>query len=161
MSEEENIDAYLSSREREHREEQDQNELEPSVAGGVYKAVVEGEERGEPEEPSVTAVTQPQPQPKTQGKRASIRKIQKSISDVSKQLDKQAAQINKITQVVQTLQKQTKSAQKQSEITNQIRSQVNQIQRGITQVQKTVQKKALASSTPKSVKKKSTKKKKK
>lgn len=159
MSEEENIDAYLSSREREHREEQDQNELEPSVAGGVYKAVVEGEERGEPEEPSVTAVTQPQP--KTQGKRASIRKIQKSISDVSKQLDKQAAQINKITQVVQTLQKQTKSAQRQSEITNQIRSQVNQIQRGITQVQKTVQKKAPASSTPKSVKKKSTKKKKK
>jgi methyl-accepting chemotaxis protein len=159
MSEEENIDAYLSSREREHREEQGQSELEPSVAGGVYKAVVEGEETGEREEPSVSTVGQPQP--KTQSKRASIRKIQKSISDVSKQLDKQTAQINKLSQVVQTLQKQTKSTQRQSELTNQIRSQVNQIQRGITQVQKTVQKKAPAPSASKSVKKKSTKKKKK
>ena len=161
MSEEENIDAYLSSREREHKEEQDQSELEPSVAGGVYKAVVEGEETGEREEPSVSTVGKPQPQPKTQSKRASIRKIQKSISDVSKQLDKQTAQINKLSQVVQTLQKQTKSTQRQSELTNQIRSQVNQIQRGITQVQKTVQKKAPAPSASKSVKKKSTKKKKK
>jgi hypothetical protein len=37
MSEEENIDDYLSSREREHAEDQNQPSAE-SVAGGVYKA---------------------------------------------------------------------------------------------------------------------------
>ena len=52
MSEEENIDDYLSSREREHTE--DQPSVDSSVAGGVYKAVVEGEETAEGHEPAST-----------------------------------------------------------------------------------------------------------
>lgn len=39
---EENIDAYLSSREREHTEDQDQPEIEPSVAGGFIKRLSKG-----------------------------------------------------------------------------------------------------------------------
>src|SRR5919109_2259497 len=166
MSEEENIDAYLSSREREHKENQDQTDLEPSVSGGVYRAVVEGEETNEAGETPASTVEepqpQPQPQPRQQGKRASMRKIQRSMSDVSKQLEKQTIQINKVSQVVQGLQKQTKSAQRQSELISQIRSQVNQIQRQITQVQKSIQKKPSTASTAsvrKSTKKNTSKKK--
>ena len=159
MSEEENIDDYLSSREREHTEDQNQPSAESSVAGGVYKAVVEGEETAEGHEPVSTLdelqpPPQPQQQPKQQGKRASIRRIQKSIADVSKQVEKQTAQINRVNQVVQTLQKQTKSGQRQSDVLNQIKSQVNQIQRQVTQVQKVVQKKSPAPLVRKSAKKK-------
>ncbi|MDQ4012765.1 MAG: hypothetical protein M3146_03450, partial [Thermoproteota archaeon] len=104
MSEEENIDDYLSSREREHTEDQNQPGAESSVAGGVYKAVVEGEETAEGHGPGSTVdelqpPPQPQQQPKQQGKRASIRRIQKSIADVSKQVEKQTAQINRVNQV--------------------------------------------------------------
>ena len=164
MSEEENIDDYLSSREREHTE--DQPSVDSSVAGGVYKAVVEGEETAEGHEPASTVdelqpPPQPQQQPKQQGKRASIRRIQKSIADVSKQVEKQTAQINRVNQVVQTLQKQTKSGQRQSDVLNQIKSQVNQIQRQMGQVQKMVQKKSPAPIVRKSAKKMTPKKKKK
>jgi methyl-accepting chemotaxis protein len=167
MSEEENIDDYLSSREREHTEDQNQPNVESSVAGGVYKAVVEGEETNEQGLESASTVDELQPtpqppsQPRQQGKRASIRRIQKSIVDVSKQVEKQTGQINKVNQVVQTLQKQTKSGQRQSDVLNQIRSQVNQIQRQITQVQRTVQKKSSAPLVRKSAKKKTAKKKRK
>src|SRR5918996_524476 len=159
MSEEENIDDYLSSREREHTEDQNQPSTESSVAGGVYKAVVEGEETAEGPEPVSTGdepppPPQPQQQPKQQGKRASIRRIQKSIADVSKQVEKQTAQINRVNQVVQTLQKQTKSGQRQSDV-------LNQIQRQMGQVQKMVQKKSPAPIVRKSAKKKTPKKKKK
>ncbi|MDQ3839212.1 MAG: hypothetical protein M3297_08090 [Thermoproteota archaeon] len=167
MSEEENIDDYLSSREREHIEDQNQPNVEPSVAGGVYKAVVEGEDTDTDEGRETISTAeelqppaQPRPQPKQQGKRASIRRIQKSIADVSKQMEKQTAQINRVNQVVQTLQKQTKSGQKQSDVLNQIKSQVNQIQRQVAQVQKIVQKKPSTPLARKSAKKKTAKKKK-
>jgi hypothetical protein len=165
MSEEENIDDYLSSREREHTEDQNQPGVESSVAGGVYKAVVEGEDTDVGRETASKAEelqppTQPRPQLKQQGKRASIRRIQKSIADVSKQMEKQTAQINRVNQFVQTLQKQTKSGQRQSDVLNQIKSQVNQIQRQVTQVQKIVQKKPSTPLVHKSAKKKTAKKKK-
>jgi methyl-accepting chemotaxis protein len=91
------------------------------------------------------------------GKRASIRRIQKSIANVSKRMEGQIAQINGVNQVVQSLQKQTKSGQRQSDFLNQIKSQVNQIQRQVTQVQKMVQKKPSRPLVRKSMKKKSIK----
>jgi predicted ribosome quality control (RQC) complex YloA/Tae2 family protein len=115
---EENIDAYLSSREREHTEDQDQPEIESSVAGGVYKAVVEGEGTNDLGQTPASTVEQPEPQsqPKQQNKRASIRKLQRSIADIQKQIEKQTSSINKINQVAQALQKQTKSGQRQFEL---------------------------------------------
>jgi predicted RNase H-like nuclease (RuvC/YqgF family) len=159
---EENIDAYLSSREREHTEEPDQPEIEPSVAGGVYKAVVEGEGTNDIGQTSTSTVVQPQPQsqPKQQNKRASIRKLQRSVADIQKQIEKQTSPINKINQFAQALQKQTKSGQRQFELISQIRSQVSQIQKQISQVQKTVQKKPTTAIKPKPAKKGATKKKK-
>jgi predicted RNase H-like nuclease (RuvC/YqgF family) len=158
---EENIDAYLSSREREHTEDQDQPEIESSVAGGVYKAVVEGEGTNDLGQTPASTVEQPQPQsqPKQQNKRASIRKLQRSIADIQKQIEKQTSSINKINQVAQALQKKTKSGQRQFELISQIRSQVNQIQKQISQIQKSLQKPTTAKTKPKPVKKGSTKKK--
>jgi predicted RNase H-like nuclease (RuvC/YqgF family) len=159
---EENIDAYLSSREREHTEDQDQPEIESSVAGGVYKAVVEGEGTNDLGQTPASTVEQPQPQSqqKQQNKRASIRKLQRSVADIQKQIEKQTSSINKINQIAQTLQKQTKSGQRQFEVISQIRSQVNQIQKQISQIQKGLQKKPTTAKTKtKPVKKVSTKKK--
>jgi prefoldin subunit 5 len=146
---EENIDAYLSSREREHTEDQDQSDIDSSVAGGVYKAVVEGEGTNDLGQTPTSSVEQPQPQfqPKQQNKRASIRKLQRSVADIQKQIEKQTSSINKINQGAQALQKQTKSGQRQFELISQIRSQVTQLQKQMSQIQKSLQKKPTTAKT--------------